>query len=81
MCKPKTPKIPPLPPERAAQRAPSRGTVSAEARRQVEATYGSRNAPAMILAGSTNTPALSTGGATRASSSAATSQMTSILGG
>jgi hypothetical protein len=79
MCLPKRPKMPDLPPERAAQRLPNRGMVSGDARRAVEATYGTRNAPATALAGSM---ARSVGGAVRATSSATTSNsMSSILGG
>lgn len=81
MCKPKTPTVPATPPPRAMERLPSRGMVAADARRQVEATYGARNAPATIL-GSPARSALGPGtGALRGSSSANTVAMSTILGG
>lgn len=80
MCKPKTPQLPALPPERARERLPSRGAIGPEARRQVEAIYGARNAPAMIL-GDPKRSASAMPAMTRGSSSANTANMSTILGG
>ncbi|XAI96395.1 hypothetical protein [Microcystis phage Mel-JY33] len=79
MCKPKIPAAPALPPERAMERAPNRGTISPEARRQTEATFGARNIPAATMAPAARTAMVMLGG--RGSSSANTSQMSTVLGG
>lgn len=79
MCKPSVPAAPPLPAERAATRLPNRGTIEGGARRQVDATFGSRNIPATTMAPAARTAMVMLGG--RGSSSANTSQMSTVLGG
>lgn len=79
MCRPKMPRMPALPPERARERLPNRGTLGADVRRQVEATFGARNIPATMMAPAART-AMPMAGA-RGSSSAATSMMSTVLGG
>lgn len=74
-----TPQVPELPPARAMERMPNRGTLAPEARRQIEATYGTRNQPATIL-GQAQRIAIPQG-VVRSSSSANTAIMSSILGG
>lgn len=77
-----TPALPILPPARAPERLPNRGTVAADARRDATARFGTGTLP-QILGGARRAASPSTRivPLQRGGSSADTTRMSTVLGG